>query len=49
MTEGGTVDSKLPVTVVGKQKDGMLEGKINGGGPNLALKTSGGNIQVLKL
>ncbi len=49
MTEGGTVDSKLPVTVEGKQKDGTLEGKINGGGPNLALKTSGGNISVLKL
>ena len=48
-TEGGSVSTKFPVTVVGKQKDGLLEGKINGGGPNLALKTSGGNIQLLKL
>ncbi|HEX3798386.1 MAG TPA: DUF4097 family beta strand repeat-containing protein [Verrucomicrobiae bacterium] len=49
LTEGGAVNTSLPVTVLGKQKDGHLEGKINGGGPNLALKTSGGNIQLLKL
>jgi DUF4097 and DUF4098 domain-containing protein YvlB len=47
-TDGGTVSSSLPVAVEGKQKEGKLEGKINGGGPLLSLKTSGGDIQVLK-
>jgi len=48
MTEGGSVSSAIPVTVDGKKKEGTLIGKINGGGPKLALKTSGGNIRVLK-
>ena len=29
-------------------QEGNLEGKINGGGPKLVLKTGGGNIEILK-
>jgi DUF4097 and DUF4098 domain-containing protein YvlB len=45
-TDGGSVSSAVPVTVEGKQKEGSLIGKINGGGPKLTLKTSGGDISV---
>jgi DUF4097 and DUF4098 domain-containing protein YvlB len=47
-TEGGTVSSAIPVTVEGKQTNDALEGKINGGGPMLSLRTGGGNIQLIK-
>jgi len=47
-TDGGTVSSDLPVTVQGKIKEGSLEGKINGGGPVMSLRTSGGDIKLLK-
>jgi len=47
-TDGGSVSSAIPVTVEGKQKEGSLVGKMNGGGPKLSLLTSGGNIEVLK-
>lgn len=47
-TDGGSVSSAIPVTVEGKQKEGSLIGKINGGGPKLALRTSGGDIRVVK-
>lgn len=49
-TDGGEVNTAIPVnaTVQGRVKEGRLEGKINGGGPKLALKTSGGDIHILK-
>ncbi|HZV34535.1 MAG TPA: DUF4097 family beta strand repeat-containing protein [Verrucomicrobiae bacterium] len=49
-TDGGVVNSEIPVssTVQGKVKEGRLEGKINSGGPLLTLRTSGGNIYILK-
>jgi DUF4097 and DUF4098 domain-containing protein YvlB len=47
-TDGGDVTSDLPVTVEGKMQPGKLEGKINGGGPNFMLRTSGGEIRVEK-
>ena len=47
-TSGGTVSTELPVTIVGKKKEDALQGSINGGGPTLLLKTSGGSIQLVK-
>ncbi|HEY8132846.1 MAG TPA: DUF4097 family beta strand repeat-containing protein [Thermoanaerobaculia bacterium] len=48
-TSGGDVDTDVPVTLLGKQGDSSLEGKINGGGPKLVLRSSGGDIRVRKL
>jgi len=46
---GGGVDSDVPITVMGKQDDDSLHGSINGGGPKLVLRTSGGGIRVKPL
>jgi DUF4097 and DUF4098 domain-containing protein YvlB len=48
-TSGGDVESDLPVTITGKQSDSTLVGKINGGGPQLVLRSSGGGIRVRKM
>ncbi|MBI5821732.1 MAG: DUF4097 family beta strand repeat protein [Verrucomicrobia bacterium] len=48
-TSAGRVTVDLPVTVHGEQKSHHLQGKINGGGPVLELKTSAGNIHLRKL
>lgn len=45
-TSGGSVSSDFPITVQGTIKKNQLYGKINGGGPMLTLKTSGGNIRI---
>lgn len=45
---GGRVTTELPVTVLGEQKSSELHGKINGGGPMLSLRTSGGGIFLNK-
>jgi hypothetical protein len=45
-TSGGEVDCDLPVTIQGKFGDGKLRGKLNGGGPLLTLRTSGGDIEL---
>ncbi len=45
-TSGGRVVTELPVTVVGEYKSSELRGKINGGGPTLLLRTSGGSIYL---
>jgi len=49
-TDGGMITTEIPVsaTAKGKVQENKLEGKINGGGPKLVLKTSGGNIEILK-
>lgn len=49
-TDGGTITTAVPVsaTVKGRVQENTLEGQINGGGPKLVLKTSGGNIEILK-
>lgn len=49
-TSGGSVSSELPVqmTVQGEAKRGRLEGTINGGGPKVMLRSSGGSIRVKK-
>jgi hypothetical protein len=48
-SSGGDVVTDLPITILGKQSDDTLNGKINGGGPRLTLRTSGGDIRVRKL
>jgi hypothetical protein len=48
-TSGGGVTCDLPVTVTGKQERNRLKGPVNGGGPNVVLRTSGGGIQVKNL
>ena len=46
-TSGGRVICDLPVEVSGKFSKKAIEGAVNGGGPKITMKTSGGNI-VLK-
>jgi len=48
-TSGGSVSSDLPVSTSGKPKRTHLKGPVNGGGKEVVLRTSGGNIQVKKL
>ncbi|MBD3288989.1 DUF4097 family beta strand repeat protein [candidate division KSB1 bacterium] len=48
-TSGGHVSCDFPVTVQGKIKKSQLFGKINGGGPTLTLKTSGGSIRIKEM
>lgn len=43
---GGGVHSDVPVTVQGVIEEDSLRGQINGGGPKLTLRTSGGGIRV---
>ncbi len=47
---GGKVASELPVTVTvhDSRNSGSLQGKINGGGPKLLLRTSSGDIRLKK-
>jgi DUF4097 and DUF4098 domain-containing protein YvlB len=47
-TSGGDVASNIPVTILGKQEDSSLNGKFNGGGPKLVLRSSGGDIRLEK-
>ncbi len=47
-TSGGDVASHIPVTILGKQNDSSLNGKMNGGGPKLVLRSSGGDIRLEK-
>ena len=46
-TSGGRVKSEWPVD--GSVSKREIEGKINGGGPQVDLKTSGGSIHVEKI
>jgi len=45
-TSAGSVHVDFPVTVMGKLKENALDAKINGGGPELYLRTSGGSIYI---
>lgn len=47
-TSGGEVLCALPVTITGKLRAHKLTGSINGGGPRIDLKTSGGDIVIKK-
>lgn len=46
---GGGVHSDVPITISGSQDDDELKGAINGGGPKLVLRSSGGGIRVKPL
>jgi hypothetical protein len=48
-TSGGKVRTEFPVTVQGEIKKNRLNADINGGGPDLILRTSGGNINIKEL
>jgi DUF4097 and DUF4098 domain-containing protein YvlB len=48
-TSGGDVTTDMPVTILGRQTDSTLNGKVNGGGPKLVLRSSGGDIRVRKM
>ncbi|MCI0514264.1 DUF4097 domain-containing protein [candidate division KSB1 bacterium] len=48
-TSGGRVITEFPITVQGEISKHELEAKVNGGGPNLILRTSGGNIYLKKM
>jgi len=45
-TSGGSVSSEFPVEVTGKASHDKLVGPVNGGGPNIIAKTSGGSVRV---
>jgi len=45
-TSGGSVSTDFPITVKGKMERSKLNGKINGGGPDLYLRSSGGSIHI---
>jgi len=48
-TSGGGVTCDLPVTVQGKLDRQRIKGPVNGGGPTVILRSSGGGIHVKKL
>ena len=48
-TSGGGVQTDFPVTVRGKIKKNELQAAINGGGPRLYLRTSGGSIHIREM
>ena len=47
-TSGGSVSTEFPVTIQGEIKKSALNAKINDGGPELYLRTSGGGIRIRK-
>ena len=47
-TSGGSVTCDLPITGVGLLGRSVVKGKINGGGPELYLRTSGGPIRIMR-
>lgn len=47
-TSGGRVYTEFPVMIQGELKKTSLKAKINGGGPELYLHTSGGSIHIKK-
>jgi DUF4097 and DUF4098 domain-containing protein YvlB len=46
-TSGGGVRCQVPLTVVGEIKSSHVSGKVNAGGHELKLRTSGGGIRVV--
>ena len=46
---GGGVNSSVPVTILGTHEDDELSGTINGGGPKLVLRSSGGGINLRQM
>ena len=48
-TSAGHVDTDFPVTIRGKVRKSSLKGQVNEGGPELYLRTSAGNINILEI
>lgn len=48
-TSGGRVHTEFPVTIRGEISERRLKAKINGGGPELYLHTSGGSVYIKKM
>ena len=48
-TSSGQVKTDFSVTTTGNISKRHLRGTINGGGPEMYLRTSGGNIKVYKM
>jgi DUF4097 and DUF4098 domain-containing protein YvlB len=48
-TSGGRVSTDFPVTLRGEISKRSLRAKINGGGPELYLRTSGGSIHIREM
>lgn len=48
-TSGGSVSTDFPVMVKGKRSKRKLKTEINGGGPELYLRTSGGSVRINKI
>ncbi len=48
-TSGGSVNSDFPISFRGKVNSHHLKGKINNGGPEIYLRTSGGGININSL
>ncbi len=46
-TSGGNVRCDMPITVQGLLGKNEVNGKINGGGPELYLRSSGGSVRIL--
>ena len=47
-TSGGRVKIDFPVTIQGDISKNRLVTELNGGGPELNMRTSGGNIHIFK-
>ncbi|MEW5924924.1 MAG: DUF4097 family beta strand repeat-containing protein [Candidatus Zixiibacteriota bacterium] len=48
-TSAGHVETDFPVTIRGKVRKSSLKGQVNEGGPELYLRTSAGNINILEI
>lgn len=48
-SSGGGVSCEIPVTMVGNAANSELKGTVNGGGPTIRLRSSGGGVHVKKL
>lgn len=47
-SSGGRVSVDFPITIRGRLDNNKIEGKLNGGGPEIHLTTSGGSIKILR-
>jgi DUF4097 and DUF4098 domain-containing protein YvlB len=48
-TSGGEVESELPITIHGKRDRESLAGRVNSGGPHIYMRSSAGDIAILKM
>ena len=47
-SSGGHVSTEFPITVLGELSKHEVQAKLNGGGPELYLRTSGGSVHIKK-